>query len=251
MRKFLLLILVLITIFTAKGQKPVPYNNSPVTIPPENTVVGIKNLTVRGKVLEAQSSTPMGYANVAIFAVADSSVAGGIMTSESGSFEIKDLKPGKYNLTVNFIGYSKKTIPVQLIATKPITDVGVIKLLSSDEKIEEVEVVAEKQRVEFKIDRRVVNVSQNIVATGGTAVEVLENTPSVQTDFEGNVTLRGSSNFTVLIDGKPSVIKGSDALRQLPAAGIDKIEIITNPSAKYDPDGDSGIINVVMKMMLL
>jgi len=75
----------------------------------------------------------------------------------------------------------------------------------------------------------------------------LENTPSVQTDFEGNVTLRGSSNFTVLIDGRPSVVKGSDALRQLPAAGIDKIEIITNPSAKYDPDGDSGIINVVMK----
>ena len=84
-------------------------------------------------------------------------------------------------------------------------------------------VVAEKQRVEFKIDRRVVNVSQNIVSTGGTAVEVLENTPSVQTDFEGNVTLRGSSNFTVLIDGRPSVVKGSDALRQLPAAGIDKL----------------------------
>jgi outer membrane cobalamin receptor len=247
MRKFLLFILVLITIFTTKGQKPVPYNNAPVTVPPESTVAAIKNLTIRGKVLEAQSSTPMGYANVAIFAAADSSVAGGIMTSESGSFEIKDLKPGKYNLTVNFIGYAKKTIPVQLIATKTVTDVGEIKLLSSDQKIDEVEVVAEKQRVEFKIDRRVVNVSQNIVSTGGTAVEVLENTPSVQTDFEGNVTLRGSSNFTVLIDGKPSVIKGSDALRQLPAAGIDKIEIITNPSAKYDPDGDSGIINVVMK----
>ena len=150
-------------------------------------------------------------------------------------------------MSVNFIGFAKKTIPVQISSAKPVTELGIIKLQTTDQKIDEVEVVVQKQRVEFKIDRRVVNVSQNIVSTGGTAVEVLENTPSVQTDFEGNVTLRGSSNFTVLIDGKPSVVKGSDALRQLPAAGIDKIEIITNPSAKYDPDGDSGIINVVMK----
>ena len=141
----------------------------------------------------------------------------------------------------------KRPFPFRYTAAKPVTDIGLIKLQTTEQKINEVEVVAEKQRVEFKIDRRVVNVSQNIVSTGGTAVEVLENTPSVQTDFEGNVTLRGSSNFTVLIDGRPSVVKGSDALRQLPAAGIDKIEIITNPSAKYDPDGDSGIINVVMK----
>jgi len=247
MRKLFLSVLALITIIVANGQTPAPFTNSHQSAPSGPSGPGVKNLTVRGKVIEADSSTPMGYANVAIFAAADSSVAGGIMTSDNGSFEIKNLKPGKYNLSVNFIGYSKKTIPIVLSATKPVTDLGMIKLQSTEQKIDEVEVVAEKQRVEFKIDRRVVNVSQNIVATGGTAVEVLENTPSVQTDFEGNVTLRGSSNFTVLIDGKPSVVKGSDALRQLPAAGIDKIEIITNPSAKYDPDGDSGIINVVMK----
>lgn len=206
-----------------------------------------KKFSVRGKVVEAGTETPMGYANVALFAAADSTVAGGIMTADNGSFEIKNLAPGKYYLSVNFIGYAKKTLPLQITATKPVTELGTIKLSSTEQKIGEVEVVAEKQRVEFKIDRRVVNVSQNIVSTGGTAVEVLENTPSVQTDFEGNVTLRGSSNFTVLIDGRPSVVKGSDALRQLPAASIDKIEIITNPSAKYDPDGDSGIINVVLK----
>lgn len=247
MRKLILSVLVLLTIGTTQGQTPAPFNNSHASNPSGPAGPAAKNLIVKGKVVEADSSTPMGYANVAIFAAADSSVAGGIMTADNGSFEIKNLKPGKYNLSINFIGYSKKTIPVLLSATKTVTDLGMIKLQSTDQKIDEVEVVAEKQRVEFKIDRRVVNVSQNIVATGGTAVEVLENTPSVQTDFEGNVTLRGSSNFTVLIDGKPSVVKGSDALRQLPAAGIDKIEIITNPSAKYDPDGDSGIINVVMK----
>ena len=247
MRKFILPILVLITLFTANGQTPSPHQPSPGIAPSNTANVAAKKFVVRGKVIEADSSTPMGYANVAIFAAADSSVAGGIMTADNGSFELKNLRPGKYYLSVNFIGFAKKTIPLQIFAAKPITDLGTIKLQSTDQKIDEVEVVAEKQRVEFKIDRRVVNVSQNIVATGGTAVEVLENTPSVQTDFEGNVTLRGSSNFTVLIDGKPSVVSGSDALRQLPAAGIDKIEIITNPSAKYDPDGDSGIINVVMK----
>ncbi len=247
MRNFILPFLVLITLLSVNGQTPSPYGSPPGKPSTSAANPVIKNLVVKGKVIEAESSTPMSYANVAIFAAADSTVAGGIMTADNGSFEIKNLLPGKYYLSVNFIGYAKKTIPLQIAASKTITDLGVIKMQSTDQKINEVEVVAEKQRVEFKIDRRVVNVSQNIVSTGGTAVEVLENTPSVQTDFEGNVTLRGSSNFTVLIDGRPSVVKGSDALRQLPAAGIDKIEIITNPSAKYDPDGDSGIINVVMK----
>ena len=247
MRNFFLSILFSTTFFLANAQIPTPHPPASLPEPTGTSAPVAKNFIVRGKVIEAETATPMGYANVAIFAAADSTVAGGIMTADNGTFEIKNLLPGKYYLRVNFIGFARKTIPLQISVTKPVTDVGVIKLQSTDQKISEVEVVAEKQRVEFKIDRRVVNVSQNIVSTGGTAVEVLENTPSVQTDFEGNVTLRGSSNFTVLIDGRPSVVKGSDALRQLPAAGIDKIEIITNPSAKYDPDGDSGIINVVMK----
>ena len=247
MRNFYLSVLFSTTLFLANAQTPTPLQPATFPEPTGASAPAAKKFIVRGKVIEAETTAPMGYANVAIFAAADSTVAGGIMTADNGTFEIKNLLPGKYYLRVNFIGFARKTIPLQIASTKPVTDVGVIKLQSTDQKIGEVEVVAEKQRVEFKIDRRVVNVSQNIVSTGGTAVEVLENTPSVQTDFEGNVTLRGSSNFTVLIDGRPSVVKGSDALRQLPAAGIDKIEIITNPSAKYDPDGDSGIINVVMK----
>lgn len=247
MRNLFLSILFLATLFT-NAQTPTPHQ--PALIPEPTgttTAAAAKKFIVKGKVIEAETATPMGYANVAIFAAADSTVAGGIMTADNGSFEIKNMSPGQYYLSVNFIGFARKTIPLIINVSKPVVDIGIIKLQTTDQKISEVEVVAEKQRVEFKIDRRVVNVSQNIVSTGGTAVEVLENTPSVQTDFEGNVTLRGSSNFTVLIDGRPSVVKGSDALRQLPAAGIDKIEIITNPSAKYDPDGDSGIINVVMK----
>ena len=97
------------------------------------------------------------------------------------------------------------------------------------------------------MDKKVINVEQDINAAGGTAVDVLENTPSVQVDIEGNVTLRGSSSFTVFIDGRPSALSGSDALQQIPASALQNIEIITNPSAKYDPDGMAGIINLVTK----
>ena len=207
-----------------------------------------KNLTVKGKVVESANHTPMEYATVAIYSATDSIIAGGVMTESNGAFEIKKLRAGKYFLQANFIGFEKTTISnIILKSTIPSKDLGQIELIVAIEQIGEVAVTANRARVEFKIDRRVVNVSQYLNATGGSAVEVLENTPSVQTDFDGNVTLRGSSAFTVLIDGKPSVLKGSDALRQIPATNIDNIEIITNPSAKYDPDGVSGIINVVMK----
>jgi len=108
-------------------------------------------------------------------------------------------------------------------------------------------VVADRDHVEYKIDKKIVNVSQDILGAGGSAVSVLENIPSVQVDIEGNVSLRGTENFQVLVDGRPSVIQGSDALQQIPASTIDQIEIITNPSAKYDPDGVGGIINVILK----
>lgn len=129
----------------------------------------------------------------------------------------------------------------------PNVNLGNIPLRANTTQIGDVTVVAQSQRVEYKIDKKVVNVSQDISASGGTLVNVLENTPSVQVDVEGNVTLRGSGNFQLLVDGKPSVIQGSEGLQQIPASAVQNIEIITSPSAKYDPDGDAGIINVIMK----
>jgi len=211
----------------------------------------LKNLTIKGKIVEATNHTPMEFASIAIYSAADSSIAGGVMSTSTGAFEVKKLKPGKYYLQANFIGFEKTTISdIVLKANVSTKDVGQIELSVATQQVGQATVTAQKARVEFKIDRRVVNVSQDLTATGGSAVEVLENTPSVQTDFDGNITLRGSSAFTVLIDGKPSVLQGSDALRQIPATNIENIEIITNPSAKYDPDGSSGIINVVMKKNL-
>ena len=203
---------------------------------------------VKGIILDNSTGQPMEYANVALYNMADSSLITGGITNFEGNFEINGLGIGEYFLEANFIGYEKSRVDQIYIANEtPVYDAGVVKLNSSDLVLGAVDVVADKVAVEYKMDKKVVNVSQVISAVGGTAVDVLENTPSVQVDIEGNVSLRGSSNFTVLIDGRPSVLSGSDALRQIPASALENIEIITNPSAKYEPDGMAGIINLVMK----
>ncbi|QGY45005.1 TonB-dependent receptor [Maribellus comscasis] len=203
---------------------------------------------IKGAIIDETTGQPMEYANVAVYNTKDSTLVNGGITNENGQFEIKGINYGEYYLEANFIGFEKTNIDeVILNENTPLFNSGNIELAPSAVELNSVEVVADKAPVEFKLDKKVVNVSQMINAVGGTAVDVLENTPSVQVDIEGNVSLRGSSNFTVLIDGRPSVLSGSDALRQIPSSAIENIEIITNPSAKYEPDGTAGIINLVMK----
>lgn len=207
---------------------------------------------VKGVVIDSGSNQPMEYANIAIFKKRDSTLVTGGITNNRGEFEISGLDYGFYFVEANFIGYQKSKLnDINIIPANQIIDLGKIMLNPATQQIDGVEVRADRQRVEYRVDKKVINVSQDINAAGGTAVDVLENTPSVDVDIEGNVSLRGSSSFTVLIDGKPSVLTGSDALRQIPASAIENIEIITNPSAKYDPDGMAGIINVVMKKNIL
>jgi len=219
-----------------------------------NTVTGnppeddSKAARIKGTVLDETSGSQMEFANIAIYNKTDSSLVSGGITNEKGYFEIAGIDYGEYFLEANFIGFGKASVEdIAITSEEPVLDVGRIELRPSLVELEGVEVVADKAQVEFKLDKKVVNVSQVISAVGGTAVDVLENTPSVQVDIEGNVTVRGSSNFTVLIDGRPSVLSGSDALRQIPASALENIEIITNPSAKYEPDGMAGIINLVTK----
>ena len=203
---------------------------------------------VKGVIVDEETSQPMEYANVAVYDKQDSTLVSGGITDEKGKFEITGMTYGEYYLEANFIGFVKKEIPdIDLNKNNPLFDSGEIGLRPSAVELGDVKVVADRSRIEYKLDKKVINVSQDINAIGGTAVDVLENTPSVQVDIEGNVSLRGSSNFTVFIDGRPSVLSGSEALRQIPSSAIKNIEIITNPSAKYDPDGTAGIINLVMK----
>jgi len=203
---------------------------------------------IKGKVVEGTNNTPVEYATVTLYTAKDSVMIDGVITDAQGNFEFKKLALGEYNVVIRFMGFRKVLVAGIIINEKNnVSDVGTVTLKADVTNLEEVEIVGEKQLVEYKVDRKVVNVDQQINAQGGTAVDVLERIPSIKTDLDGNVALRGSTNFTVLIDGKPSILTGSDALNQIPSSTIDKIEIITNPSAKYDPDGTAGIINIITK----
>jgi outer membrane receptor protein involved in Fe transport len=204
--------------------------------------------TITGVIQDSTTNGAIEYATVGLYRQKDSTLVNGVVTDPSGKFALKDLPYGKFYLQASFIGYLKKNIHNILLTPQSNSlDLGNIALHPNMIQIEDVKVVAQNQRVEYKIDKKVVNVSQDIASSGGTLVNVLENTPSVQVDVEGNVSLRGSGNFQVLIDGKPSVIQGSEGLQQIPASAVQSLEIITSPSAKYDPDGAAGIINVIMK----
>ncbi len=211
-----------------------------------------KNGKINGKIIDAETKVPMEYANVAIYSKKDSKLITGGIANEAGLFEIVDLPFGAYYVEANFIGFEKTKISdVKIIPNSTTVDVGTIELSVSRQQVGAVDVIAERNRIEYKIDKKVINVTNDINAAGGSAVTVLENTPSVEVDIDGNVSLRGSTSFTVYIDGRPSVLSGSDALKQIPSSAIQNIEIITNPSVKYDPDGMAGIINVVMKKNVL
>ena len=220
--------------------------------PPVETETSARSGRIRGQIIDSDTQQPMEYANIAIYNLRDSSLVTGGITNDKGQFDISGLGFGAYFAEANFIGYEKTSLPViRIIPATQTVDVGKVVLNPSTIRMEGIDVVAERQRIEYQIDKKVVNVRQDINAAGGTAVDVLENTPSVEVDIDGNVLLRGSSSFTVLIDGRPSVLSGNDALRQIPASAIENIEIITNPSAKYDPDGQAGIINIVMRKNIL
>lgn len=200
-----------------------------------------------GKVVDAHTGQPVEFANVAVFNQSDNKLAGGGMTDAQGVFRLEGLKAGIYTIKASFIGYEPLEVKDVQVDGRQNKNIGVLKLGSSDTELEEVEVVAKTERVQYKIDKKIVNVAADANADGGSAADALEGVPSVEVDIEGNVSLRGSSNFTVLIDGKPTALDAADVLKQTPAAMIQNIEIITNASAKYDPEGETGIINLVTK----
>jgi outer membrane cobalamin receptor len=204
--------------------------------------------TITGKIIDNNNQFPIEYASVGLYRMRDSSLVTGALTDTAGNFALENLPYGRFYAEVKFLGYKKSRVNgIMINPNQKTAALGLVKLQGTGALLNQVEITGNRPPIEYKLDKKVVNVGQQIAAAGGTAVDVLENTPSVQTDVDGNVTLRGSSSFTVLIDGKPTVLKGSEALQQIPASTIDQIEIITNPSAKYDPDGSAGIINIVMK----
>ncbi len=207
-----------------------------------------KDGIVKGKVYDGKAKGPVEYATIAIYNASDNSVITGTISDEKGNFKISGLSKGNFYVIVSFLGFENKRYDnIVVDGGRNMIDLGTITLGAANQSLEEVEIIAERQSVEFHIDKKVVSVGKQMTSASLSAVEVLENVPSVRVDIEGNVSLRGSTGFTVLIDGKPTVLEPSDALRQMPASTIENIEIITNPSAKYQPDGTGGIINIITK----
>jgi len=239
MTKYIILVLIAFILpFESSAQGPYPADG-----PAAVSRTGL----LKGIVLDSTTRGSIEYATAGLYRINDSSLVSGTVTDPGGAFILRDLPYGRFYLEIAFIGYAKKRLQVQLTPQRTSADLGTITLHPEVTHIGEVTVVAQNQRVEYKIDKKVVNVSSDIAAAGGSLVNVLENTPSIQVDVEGNVSLRGSENFQVLVDGRPSVIQGSEGLQQIPASAVQSVEIITSPSAKFDPDGAAGIINVIMK----
>jgi outer membrane receptor protein involved in Fe transport len=205
---------------------------------------------LKGKVVDKESSSPLESATVQIMKMRDSSMVTGAETDKKGEFNL-EVPYGNYKLKISYISYSTVIISgVVINAQNTIHDAGTVMLNANMTSTEVIEVTAEENFMETTPEKKIFNVGKSLVTQGGTATDVLKNIPSVTVDADGNVSLRGSTNVKFLVDGKPSGLIGSDptnSLQQISANSIDRIEVIDNPSAKYDPDGMSGIINLVMK----
>ena len=205
---------------------------------------------IKGKVIDGTTGQPLDYATITILSQKDSSLITGGITDEKGMFTI-ETKMGKYFAQIDFLAFQTKTIErIPLGKGQLLADLGTISLDADSHTLGEIEVRAEKSQMQMSLDKRVFNVGKDLANTGASAEDILDNVPSVSVDVEGNVSLRGSGNVRILIDGKPSGLVGSDSgsgLRSLPSNLIDKVEVVTNPSARYEAEGSTGIINIVLK----
>ncbi|WP_418510011.1 TonB-dependent receptor domain-containing protein [Corallibacter sp.] len=210
-------------------------------------VTAQNDLTISGIVYDKETKQPLEYATVSFFNKAENRIATGGITDENGKFNIS-VASGTYNISVEFIGFEKITLNNQNLTTDK--NLGSIGLSAGSEALDEVEIIAETTTVDIKLDKKIYNVGKDLTVRGGTVSDVLDNVPSVSVDVEGNVALRGQDNVRILINGKPSGLVGlnsTDALRQLPAESIERVEVITSPSARYDAEGTAGILNIILR----
>lgn len=203
--------------------------------------------TIKGRVLEEASEQPVAFATILVVETETKKAITGTTTQEDGSFSLETDAVNFY-IEVSFIGFETRTFG-QPVTRGETIDLGAIVLSENAQKLEEVVVQGEISRTEFKLDKRVFNVGKDLSSTGASALEVLNNVPSVNVNIEGQISLRGSQGVQILINGKPSVIASEqgNTLGTITADMIDRVEVITNPSAKYDAEGTSGIINIVIK----
>ncbi|MGB1042351.1 MAG: TonB-dependent receptor domain-containing protein [Tenacibaculum sp.] len=228
------ILLVLLTVFSANLFAQMPKSNLP------------KPGSVSGKVIDQTTKEPLPYVNIIIKDTAKKIITGGI-TNDDGTFAIKNIPEGNSIIEIQFIGYKTVSKPIAINNKRRKVNLGTIALVEDSTTLDEVEVRAETSTVTQKVDRKVINVGKDLTSAGATASELLNNVQSVSVDSQsGNISLRGNENVRVLVDGKPTNIPASQLLKQIPSSSIKSVELITNPSAKYNPEGMSGIINIVL-----
>jgi len=203
--------------------------------------------TIKGKVIDATTKEAIPYATIVIKSKADNAVITGAISDDNGKFKIEKIPAGFLVVDIQFIGYETVSRAVTISNDTKTVSLGTISLAESATSLNEVEIVAERTTIEQKVDRKVITVGKDLVTAGPTVADIMNNLPSVNVDQQtGAISLRGNQNVRVMVDGKLSNIPTAQLLKQLPSNSIKKIELITNPSAKYNPEGMSGIINIVL-----
>lgn len=205
-----------------------------------------RDITISGQILEEGTNAPLEYATVA-FIKADGTVTGGGITDIKGRYNI-EIKPGLYTIQFEFISYKTKKLLNRQLSKN--TELPTVILALNTESLEEVVVRAETTEVQIRLDKKVYNIGKDLTTSGATVSDALNNVPSVTVDVDGAIALRGNENVRILINGRPSAIAGfgdTDALRQLPAETIERVEVITSPSARYDAEGTAGILNIILR----
>jgi len=207
----------------------------------------IKNYMLSGTLVDAEQQRPLEYATIGIFQPGSEELVVSDVTDFDGNFSLKIIE-GTYDIRFEYISYETKTLKNVVVNSDK--DLGEIELKFKSNELDEVTVVSETTQLEVRLDKKIYTLGQDLTVAGGTVTEALENVPSVSVDIEGGIRLRGNENVRILINGKPSALAGfgnTDVLQQLPADAIEKVEVITSPSARYDAQGTAGIINIVLK----
>lgn len=206
-----------------------------------------KKNTIKGKVIDNELEVPLEYATISVQNTEDPSDITGGITNAEGEFSV-EVKDGIYNIIVEFISYETREYKNRTVRND--LDLGVIKLGLGSENLDEVVVRAETTQVDIRLDKKIYNIGKDLTTAGGTVSDALNNVPSISVDIEGGISLRGNQNVRILINGKPSAMAGfgsTDVLSQLPAEAIERVEVITSPSARYDAEGTAGIINIILR----
>jgi outer membrane receptor protein involved in Fe transport len=200
--------------------------------------------SITGKVIDSNTKETLPYVSIVI--KENNAVVTGGITDDNGDFTIKNLPLKSYVVEVQFMGYRTRTFPGALSESAKTVNIGTVALTEEATTMDELEIVKEQSTIEQKIDRKVITVGRDLTTAGGTASEIMNNIPSVNVDQDGKISLRGNQNVRILVDGRPTSIDPAQLLKQIPSTSIKKIELITNPSAKYNPEGMSGIINIIL-----